>query len=614
MGNGFYKSLFVVFGLLTLFLVQVVSAAGYANPALVNLGTAGDFVVLGQSGVTATGIATTHITGDVGLYPAAASTQLTGFGGGGVGGMGVMDPSNTFSLSNPTSLVAGNIYGTGAPWDPAPTAKLLAATSDLVTAEGNVYARTRGPTEGEDLNGAGSTTGGTSELGGHTFTRGVYRWPTGAQTTTISTDMTLSGAADDIFIFEIAGPFDIHAKVNLIGGAQAKNVYWAVAGQTTIYGSGDISGNILDQTGIAMQNGAKLTGRALAQTAVTIDGNAISLPAGTSGSGNNNGQQGQSGGLPAPSLSLSVVPNCSGNIVTVVGRNPDSGPVAGALIVVNDERAVGMTNSSGQMNFSGCGDSAAIYAHAIGYVSTGTKDVKLISCSICGAQIKCPNGVVLGNECIAAPIPYVCLAPNCCIDNAQCANSETCVTPTGAAGTANVTGSCKQVTGQCGQAQDHKFVKYECGPDPVCNSCASSQSCENNICVILGVNCPHASGMVGTNMTCQLTRDNQACKDCSATIIAPSGTERTVVSADASGQIQIRLIQEGNYKILNGPNYGYVVATPGTLETPATTSTKAAPAGFDYLWLISLLLLLLIGIGIGYWYATKKHKKKQSEN
>ena len=66
------------------------------SPARVNLGTAGDFVILAQTGVSVTG--TANITGDIGISPAAAS-YITGFGL-------IADASNTFSKS---SLVTGNL-------------------------------------------------------------------------------------------------------------------------------------------------------------------------------------------------------------------------------------------------------------------------------------------------------------------------------------------------------------------------------------------------------------------------------------------------------------------------------------------------------------------------
>jgi len=54
-----------------------VPEAKAAGPAAVVLGTAGNFVVLAKSGISTTG--STHVTGDIGVSPAAASA-ITGFG------------------------------------------------------------------------------------------------------------------------------------------------------------------------------------------------------------------------------------------------------------------------------------------------------------------------------------------------------------------------------------------------------------------------------------------------------------------------------------------------------------------------------------------------------
>ena len=61
----------------------------------------------------------------------------------------------------------------------------------------------------------------------------------------------------------------------LIGGAKAENIFWQVAGKTTLGTTAILNGNILDQTAIVLNTGAKLTGKALAQTSVTLDAGTI---------------------------------------------------------------------------------------------------------------------------------------------------------------------------------------------------------------------------------------------------------------------------------------------------------------------------------------------------
>jgi len=63
--------------------------------------------------------------------------------------------------------------------------------------------------------------------------------------------------------------------VTLSGGAVAKNVFWQVAGQTTLGTTSDFKGIILCKTLIEVNTGAVVNGRLLAQTAITLDSNAF---------------------------------------------------------------------------------------------------------------------------------------------------------------------------------------------------------------------------------------------------------------------------------------------------------------------------------------------------
>ncbi len=64
-------------------------------------------------------------------------------------------------------------------------------------------------------------------------------------------------------------------KVILAGGAQDKNIYWQVAGKTSIGTTAVLRGTVLDKTAIVLKTGAKLYGKALAQTAVTLDASVV---------------------------------------------------------------------------------------------------------------------------------------------------------------------------------------------------------------------------------------------------------------------------------------------------------------------------------------------------
>jgi len=231
--------------------VTVSTAAG---PAPVNLGTAGNFVILAKTGVSNTG--TTSVVGDIGLSPAAAS-YITGFGL-------IADSTNTFSTS---SLVTGNVYA--ADYAVPTPSDLTTAISDMETALTDAAGRTS----------PGFTELGAGDISGMTLAPGLYKWGTGVLIT--SAGVTLSGGANDVWIFQIAQNLTVNnsAIVTLSGGAQAKNIFWQVSGQATLGTAADFKGIILSQTLISLNTGAVMTGRALAQTAVTLNANAITKPA-----------------------------------------------------------------------------------------------------------------------------------------------------------------------------------------------------------------------------------------------------------------------------------------------------------------------------------------------
>jgi Ice-binding-like len=94
------------------------------------------------------------------------------------------------------------------------------------------------------------------------------------------TSVTIAGGVNDVWIFQISNDLDVSAAAQVIlsGGAQAKNIFWQVAGQATLHANSHFEGILLSQTGITLQTTASFHGRALAQTLVAVDNNAITAP------------------------------------------------------------------------------------------------------------------------------------------------------------------------------------------------------------------------------------------------------------------------------------------------------------------------------------------------
>jgi hypothetical protein len=251
-----------------------VNALAYPPAAPVVLGLAGNFTALAKTGISTTGV--TVITGDIGLSPAFA-TGFTGFGQ-------TMDISGQWSTS---PLLSGKLYA--ADYAPPTPADMGTAVLNMEAAYTDAAGRAADVTE---------LLGGN--LTGLSLVPGVYSW---SGNVTIPTDLTLVGSATDVWIFQIAGTLDLSSatKVVLSGGALASNIFWQVAGNTSLGTNSIFNGTILDMTLIALNTGATLNGRALAQSAVTLDGNAMDP----------NGLVGASSGSATPSPSPSSTPSAT---------------------------------------------------------------------------------------------------------------------------------------------------------------------------------------------------------------------------------------------------------------------------------------------------------------
>jgi len=223
-----------------------------AGPTPVLLGQAGNYAILAKSGISTTG--TTVVTGNIGVSPAAAS-YITGFA--------LVAPPTTYSTS---PYVIGQVFA--ADYDAPTPSNLTTAVLDMQTAFTDAAGRSL-PDFTELYAG---------DISGRTLVPGLYKWGTGVLIT--NAGVTLSGGANDVWIFQIAQNLTVSnsAIVTLSGGAQAKNIFWQVSGQATLGTAADFKGIILSQTLISLNTGAKMNGRALAQTAVTLDATAITAP------------------------------------------------------------------------------------------------------------------------------------------------------------------------------------------------------------------------------------------------------------------------------------------------------------------------------------------------
>lgn len=225
--------------------------AGAMAP-IVNLGTAGNYVILSKAGIST--VPQSAITGNLAVSPAAAS-YITGFSL-------IADPTNTFSTS---TQVTGKVYAANYA-APTPSA-LTTAVNDMQLAFTSAAARAPDVIEL-----------GGGNIGGMTISPGVYKWSTGVM---IPTNVTLSGNSKGVWIFQIAQNLTISnaAKITLAGGGLPKKVFWQVSGAVSLGTTAQLVGVVLSQTSIGLNTSASLNGRLLAQTAVTLDANTVVQPA-----------------------------------------------------------------------------------------------------------------------------------------------------------------------------------------------------------------------------------------------------------------------------------------------------------------------------------------------
>lgn len=228
------------------------------GPGVIDLGGAAIYTILSKTGISTTPNSPTQITGNIGVSPTAA-ISITGFSL-------IMDPSNVFSKSSPSSLVSGNVYA--ADYAVPTPDNISTAVSDMEMAF----------TTANGLTTTVITELGAGDITGMTLAPGLYKWSTGLLIS--ASGVTLSGTANDTWVFQIGQGMTVAdgAIITLAGGAKAKNIFWITASDAVIGTTANFSGNILSQTLISLKTGSTVTGRLLGQSAVTLDAATVIFP------------------------------------------------------------------------------------------------------------------------------------------------------------------------------------------------------------------------------------------------------------------------------------------------------------------------------------------------
>jgi hypothetical protein len=231
------------------------------SPAAIDLGAASTYGIASRAGLTSTGV--TVVNGNVALWPLGTCTDATGI------------PANCgLAESKPPSATGLTVNGViRFPTDSDAGATATAVTTDLTAAwnEGMAKVNTQPAIA-------------ANQLGGKTFVPGVYENANLGLAAGTVARLDAQNDPDAVFIFKVtlggdlvdSGTLLLPTRIDLVNGAQAKNV-WFVVGRDITIGSGTTwNGTILANRTATVLDGSTVNGRVLAGAggagAVTLTG------------------------------------------------------------------------------------------------------------------------------------------------------------------------------------------------------------------------------------------------------------------------------------------------------------------------------------------------------
>ena len=346
---------------------------------------------------------------------------------------------------------------------------------------------------------------------------------------------------------------------------------------------------------------------------------------------------------PDKPLSLSLDSSCEENVVTATSGGDPVSEVRVAVIRVGGAAiTVNWTDSNGQIKFTDedceplgcCGLTVDVFGSKKGYKKAELIGENLIPCEQCEppecvsddqcptdercedgecVPVDCPCGEVRNHACD----PYECCADDDCPEGQVCRNHECqppyecysdddcedtqyCDMPE-AVGAAPAGGNCADVTGECGYAENHAWVQYECGDEAGCLPCPEGMICVDHECVAGDMECP-ATAFVGDEGACEATVDDEPCPEpgCPYVITDPFGNQYTGMTVD--GQIIVPFDNEGPYTVTLFAADGTTpiktmviqVNPEPAAEEPTPPTVVTGPDWSSLLLLIGLVLLLLL--------------------
>ncbi len=221
------------------------------GPAPIDLQTAANFVILGETAIT--NVPTSAVNGNVGLGPASSGANI--------------------ALSC-AEVTGGAIYTADSA---GPTGPPGCRQRNAATVLTNAVADGHGAWNDGRVRVPDYTDVRGGNIGGTALPPATYKWSTGVR---ISADVTLKGGPKDVWIFLIEQDLNLDPGVRIIlDGALPQNVYWLTLVQGVELGAGShFEGIILAETSIFARTGASINGRLLAAQSINLDANTVTQP------------------------------------------------------------------------------------------------------------------------------------------------------------------------------------------------------------------------------------------------------------------------------------------------------------------------------------------------
>ncbi len=203
------------------------------------------------------------------------------------------------------------------------------------------------------------------------------------------------------------------------------------------------------------------------------------------------------------------------------------------------------------------------------------------------------GNICQNNLCVLAPVNVECTSNNNCDDDEKCLGGE-----------------CIEITGECGYADDHKWVKYDCCDN---GDCIGNEVCINYKCIILGEGAEN-DGETGDIETTEIetNNDTETTDICISTGCNISNWVSCECKEGETKGIQIgRCADNCGNTIYKNQSCTCDITPIQTIEETdeikeeESIAQVLAKEGSMYMYLFLLILILII---LAYWN-DKKQKK-----